>query len=455
MRDISIISGKYFKHSDSDTNVVIRLYDDNDQTIPSDIDSVKIKVRGDEKHTIDTFKPDSINDDGDLVISSEHFSDLDYNSYALEVWVTQDDKTLVYPSETNPEISIISNIDDGNNDDTDGTNVVVKLDTDTRQLTVGNQVITIPSNIDLSQYAKKSEVPSIAYDKTSHKLTLDGETVALQSDIDLSNYYTKHDIDQKLANLSTGGTIDLSSYAKVSDLQNLQNQVDQDKIKIDLVNRTITFKSDGGQDQSINIPNSVDLSDYAKKDDLPKVTLDLFNRTISVNDQTLTIPNSVDLSNYYNKSDIDSKLDELKELINQHGGSGDQPVSIIPTFTIGNINTVDSSNEASATLTKINDHTYSLNFNIPRGEKGLKGDKGDQGLTGSTYVPYINSDGHLHAKLDHASRDDETNLDDVLTKTEAESTYVKKSDIPDIKFDVDNYVLTINGHEIKLPKSLD
>lgn len=163
MRDISIISGKYFKHSDSDTDVVIRLYDDNNQVTPSDINSVTIKVRGDEQHTINTFKPDSINDDGDLVISSEHFSDLNYNSYALEVWVTQGDTTLVYPSETNPEISIISNIDD-DNDDTDGTNVVVKLDTDTRQLTVGSRVITIPD---------------IEYDATSHVLTINGQAIQL------------------------------------------------------------------------------------------------------------------------------------------------------------------------------------------------------------------------------------------------------------------------------------
>lgn len=163
MRDISIISGKYFKHSDSDTDVVIRLYDDNNQVTPSDINSVTIKVCGDEQHTINTFKPDSINDDGDLVISSEHFSDLNYNSYALEVWVTQGDKTLVYPSETNPEISIINNIDD-DNDDTDDTNVVVKLDTNTRQLTVGSQVITIPD---------------IEYDATSHVLTINGQAIQL------------------------------------------------------------------------------------------------------------------------------------------------------------------------------------------------------------------------------------------------------------------------------------
>ena len=117
MRDISIISGRYFKHGDNDTDVVLRLFNDSNQVELESLDGVKVKLRGANSHIVDIFKPDSINNDEDLVISSNRLTGLKDDTYAIEVWVIEGDKTQVYPSSESPNIVIMSNIDDENSDD--------------------------------------------------------------------------------------------------------------------------------------------------------------------------------------------------------------------------------------------------------------------------------------------------------------------------------------------------
>lgn len=115
MRDISILDGQYFKESDQDTAIIIRLLDDSFQTTPTLADT-QILLKNEDDKVIDTFKPDAINDDGDLVLSSDQLDKLKPGTYALEVLVTSNDKKQVYPSETNPSITINSSLPNDNGD---------------------------------------------------------------------------------------------------------------------------------------------------------------------------------------------------------------------------------------------------------------------------------------------------------------------------------------------------
>ena len=114
-RDISILDGQYFKESDQDTAIIIRLLDDSFQTTPTLAD-IQILLKNEDDQVIDTFKPDAINDDGDLVLSSDQLDKLKPATYDLEVWVTSNDKKQVYPSETNPSITINSSLPNDNGD---------------------------------------------------------------------------------------------------------------------------------------------------------------------------------------------------------------------------------------------------------------------------------------------------------------------------------------------------
>ncbi|MCC4501821.1 hypothetical protein LMB80_04035 [Limosilactobacillus reuteri] len=181
----------------------------------------------------------------------------------------------------------------------------IALDVDTRVLSIDDKQITIPASVDLSQYAKKSDLPSVAYDPTSHTLTVDGQTVDLPADVDLSNYYTKSEIDNKLVNLNTNQPVDLTAYVKKEDLADYARKADipsVPEIVLDTEKRSITV--DG---QEIDIPSTVDLSQYAKKDDVPHIALDVNARKITLNGASINVPDSVNLTGYLTEQEGDAK----------------------------------------------------------------------------------------------------------------------------------------------------
>ena len=206
------------------------------------------------------------------------------------------------------------------------------IDPGTRKITIGDQSITIPNNVDLTDYAKKDEVPKVVYDATNHKLTINGTVVDLPSNIDLSGYYTKTEVDSKIATAAAGGQVDLSGYltvtnadktyakktdiptapdlspyAKVAQLSDYAKKADIPTASIDVANRKITIGT-----VSIDIPNSVDLSGYAKKTDVPTVAIDVAQRKITINGTAITIPTPVDLTPYAKKTDIPVSFDWSK-----------------------------------------------------------------------------------------------------------------------------------------------
>ena len=236
------------------------------------------------------------------------------------------------------------------------------IDPATRKITIGNQSITIPNDVDLTNYAKKDEVPKVIYDAVNHKLTINGTVVDLPNNIDLSNYYTKSEVDSKIATAAAGGQVDLSgyltvtnadktyakktdiptlpdmsqyakksdvptipdlsSYAKVAQLSDYAKKTDIPAIpdltpyakktdiptaSIDVANRKITIGT-----TSIDIPNSVDLTGYAKKTDVPTVAIDTAQRKITINGTAITIPAPVDLTPYAKKTEIPVSFDWSK-----------------------------------------------------------------------------------------------------------------------------------------------
>ena len=122
MRDISIIDGQYFKDDDTSTSIIIRLLDDSFQA-KFDLDQVSIILKNTDDKTIQYVTPDSLNEDGDIVIDSGQLDKLVAGTYQVEARVTSEDgKVRVYPSELSPSISIIANLPDG--DDEGKTTIV-------------------------------------------------------------------------------------------------------------------------------------------------------------------------------------------------------------------------------------------------------------------------------------------------------------------------------------------
>lgn len=125
MRDISIIQGQYFKHSDTAMPIVLRLIDGGLQTVAPSVDNVSIRLKDSKGISVGQLPIDSINDDGDLVLSSKDLDKLGPGLYQIEIKLKEiDGTTAIYPSEDNPSISIIADIDD----DSKGTDTVVSLD---------------------------------------------------------------------------------------------------------------------------------------------------------------------------------------------------------------------------------------------------------------------------------------------------------------------------------------
>lgn len=137
------------------------------------------------------------------------------------------------------------------------------------------------AEVDLSDYAKKSDIPE----------PVDLSVYALKSDIpaevDLTDYAKKSDIPEP---------VDLSGYALKSDVEYLNTYATKNSVS-ELLNNYV-LKSE--------IPAEVDLTDYAKKTDIP-APVNLSNYLLK--SQT---PKA---SDYYTKSEIDEKLTQLRNIL--------------------------------------------------------------------------------------------------------------------------------------------
>lgn len=339
---LNVNNTETIKQSDDSTTIILSAHDDNEPRIfkAGDIGTIHITT---ENYHIPSIPAKLIIGSNNVNINSADLVDLPAGKYSLELWVSQQDgpKATIYPSSGSLALTIDKNADDLTDktlttltlddlrkdlhaDVADAVKHIkvdasmldlsdyakksdiptvpsVALDVDKRTLTIDKQTISIPDSVDLSGYAKTAEVPSVKYDAQTKTLTVNGVTVEIPSNVDLSNYYTKEQVDQQIKNNKT--TVDLTDYVKREELVDLAKKQDVPSVTLDTAKRTITVNG-----TVINIPDNVDLSSYATKAELPKVTLDVAKRQIEVGDATLDVPGNVDLSNYYTKSEVDDKL---------------------------------------------------------------------------------------------------------------------------------------------------
>ena len=357
-------SPKRFKVGDDNTSITVVpvLTTDEVNTLVKISNNANVKVLIRNENTYITSITPVINDEG-VVFSSKKLGKIPAGEYFIELWVTNDNETTVYPDrgflplfinenaegETGSPITNV-NADDlrtelkewvtdqlknlkpndidlsnyfnkaevtdlVNNSKVDLSPYLKTVDADnkylskgsivlnvnTRTLKVNGNTINIPDAVDLSDYAKADSVPTLSYDNQSNTLNLNGTTIKLGSNIDLSNYFNKAEV----TDLVNNSKVDLSPYLKTVDADN--KYLAKESIGLDLNNRTLTLKGN-----TINIPNSVDLTDYAKKETVPSLTYDNQTNTLNLNGTDIKLGSTVDLSNYFNKEEVTNLINNSK-----------------------------------------------------------------------------------------------------------------------------------------------
>lgn len=288
LNDTSVI-----KHGDSSETLRLSARNDNEPVTWSDGDAATIHVNQVGKQVPAKLVVGSNN----VLVDSADLSDLAAGKYGLELWVTlKSGKTAIWPSDGSLEMTI-----DKNSDEITGDTVttITLEDLEKRvdsKIAEGLKNIKIdPSQIpsvDLSGYAKKSDVPQVVYDKTAHTLTVNGVAVDIPAEVDLSGY----------AKLSDLPHVDLTPYLTKTDADSKYAiKADVPSVKYDKDARTLTVNG-----QQVSLPASVDLSNYALKSSIPAVSLDLTKRTLTLNGATISIPQQVDLSKYALSSQVPS-----------------------------------------------------------------------------------------------------------------------------------------------------
>lgn len=487
------------KEGDDSTTIILSAHDNNEPAVfkAGDIGTIKIST---EDVQVPSIPAKLIIGSNNVNINSKDLATLPAGQYQLELWVSQKDgpEHTIYPSDGTLSLTIDKSthdltgkklttltLDDLRQDlhkdiedavkqikvDPSGLDLSgyakksdlpkvpeIKLDTIKRTLNIDGQEISIPEAVDLSGYAKTSDVPDVKYNAETKTLTVNGSVVQIPANIDLSNYYTKEQVNEQIK--SANPTIDLSDYvthedltdyAKKSDipatpdLTAYAKKSDIPAITINTQARTLTLNG-----QSINIPNTVDLSGYATKADLPHITLDVAKREITVGDATLDVPGNVDLSGYYTKSEVDSKLASAAA-----GGkvdlSGYVKVEDLKNYALkSEIPTApDLSGYALKSDIKSVDLTPYLKIADANQEFAKKGE-----------VPSVVYDAEkktLSVNGVTVKIPENVDLTDYVKKEDTES-FAKKSDIPNvpsIKLDMTKRTLDVDGQEIVIPGEVD
>ena len=359
------------KQGDSSETLRLSARNDNEPITWSSDDTAEAHVDTEDGAFVTKFPVDLVTNSNNVNIDSQNLAQLKAGKYTLEVWVKlASGRNAIYPSNGGLALTIDRNADDieasgrvttitlddfkqqvmksvqeqiANANLTDKTGQKVDLsdyakkqdvpqivyDSQAHTLTINGQAVDLPANVDLSGYAKKSDVPSVVYDSSTRALTVNGTQVDLPASVDLSSYATKSDVESyveshtqtaptvdltpyvkksdladyaQVAQLSSYATTsDLSDYATVADLSGYAKSSQVPAVAIDATRRTITING-----QSLTIPESVDLSGYAKTGDVPSVSLD--GRKLTVDGVKIDIPDDVDLSGYYTKAEVDQKV---------------------------------------------------------------------------------------------------------------------------------------------------
>ena len=501
-------SPKRFKVGDNDTNITI---------VPIEItDSVNTLVKMDKnanarvlirnKNTYITSITPVITDSV-AVISSKKLVKMPAGEYFLELWVTTDSGTVVYPDrgflplfinenaegETGDPITNVdaddlrdelkqwvteqlktihgSDVDLSNyftkdevtklvdnnkvdltpylkTVDADGkylTKGTIVLDTNGRTLTVGNSTINIPNTVDLSDYAKTDSVPNITYNSGTNTINLNGTDIKLSSDVDLSDYYTKEQVDDVI----NDHKVDLTPYLKTADADG--KYLIKGTIVLDTNGRTLTVGNN-----TINIPNTVDLSEYAKADTVPNITYNNGTNTINLNGTDIKLSSNVDLSDYYTKEQVDEAINDHKVDLTPYLKTVDGDNKYLVkgtivldtngrTLTVGNNtinipNTVDLSEYAKA------DTVPNITYNNGTNTINLNGT--DIKLSSNVDL----SDYYTKEQVDEAINDHKVDLTPYLKTVDGDNKYLPKGTIV---LDTNGRTLTVGDNTITIPNTVD
>ena len=225
-------------------------------------------------------------------------------------------------------------------------------------------------------------------DKTLTTLTLDDLRKDLHADV----------ADAVKHIMIDPARIEQSEYAKKTDLPTVPT------VDLDVDKRTLTINK-----QTIDIPNSVDLSGYAKSDQVPDVKYNAQTKTLTVDGVTVEIPSTVDLSNYYTKDQVNQQIKENKTTVDL---------------------TDYVKREDLADLAKKQD--------VPN-------------------VVYDSNKKQLTINGVNVDLPDNVDLSDYVRKEDT-ADFAKKTDIPTvptIALDTEKRTLTVNGNVINIPDSVD
>ena len=233
-------------------------------------------------------------------LKTVHQSDIDLSNY-----FTKDEVTKLVDNSKVDLTPYLKTVDGDNKYLTKGT---IVLDTTGRTLTVGDNTINIPNTVDLREYAKAETVPNISYNSDTNTINLNGTDIKLSSNVDLSDYYTKEQVDDAINNHK----VDLTPYLKTTDADN--KYLTKGTVVLDTTGRTLTVG-----DNTINIPNTVDLREYAKTDTVPNISYNSDTNTINLNGTDIKLSSNVDLSDYYTKEQVDGTVHYyIMDSINKH-----------------------------------------------------------------------------------------------------------------------------------------
>lgn len=174
-----------------------------------------------------------------------------------------------------------------------------------RELKVYIQEI-LNGNIDITQYATKEELSNAvsSIDLTDYAKTSDIPT--------LEGYATKSYVDENIANVATGGEVDLSNYV-TKDTVYTKEETDAKIVEIEPISEDeirALFTSEGLATQTY-VDNAVS--------NVPTTDLTGYATETYVDNKVDSIP-AIDLSNYYTKDETYSKT-EVDTLLANSGGS--------------------------------------------------------------------------------------------------------------------------------------
>ena len=178
------------KQNDDSTTTLLSAHDDNAPRIfkAGDIGTIHISTS---QYHIPSIPAKLIIGSNNVNINSSDLVNLPAGKYSLELWVSQKDgpQKTIYPSSGSLALTIDKNADDL----TDKTLTTLTLDDLRKDLhdDVNDAVKHIkidPSMLDLSDYAKKDNVPTVTLDVDKRTLTINNQTINIPNSVDLSGY---------------------------------------------------------------------------------------------------------------------------------------------------------------------------------------------------------------------------------------------------------------------------